>query len=164
MVQMICTKRAVCHVPAILAGRGFVMFRVPFSGDLAEMIRQAAQDFWRDHVLADVAPKAVPTAGIIKRIKREPQSVVAVSEAVFARARDLRLDRLDAEKAEQAAMNALYGEIGTAEAGMCSEGVFTFLEQRGSPRIDKERLEADHPGLLGKYLIETTHRVPRFKK
>ena len=164
-VQMIClpSRPDICHVIALLPRTLFVPYIVRLNTDLADMIRKAADDFQK---LKDSGgwPDASPSPNIIKRIRREPKGVVAVSEAVFVRARDLRQARLNAEGAEVAAMNALYGEIGTAEAGMCSEGVFTFLEQRGSPRIDKERLEADHPGLLGKYLIETTHRVPRFKK
>ncbi len=66
-----------CHVPALLGGRGFCMFVVPFDRDAAEQILIIANAFWQDHVIPRVPPPDVtPSLQTLKRIIREPESVV----------------------------------------------------------------------------------------
>lgn len=164
-VQMMCMpdQPDTCHVIALLPRVLFVPYLIRLNKDLVEMIRREADKFWQ---MKDSGgwPDAIPSAEIIKRIKREPSTVATVSKEVFVRAKDTRQARLDAEKAEEAAWAALAAEMGTAEAAVCEAGMMTYLEQRGTPVLDKKWLERDHPGLLEKYSIETTKRVKRFKK
>ena len=66
-----------CHVPTLLGGRGFVMFVVPFDREAAEEILIIATAFWTDHIEPRVPPPDVtPSLQTLKRIIREPESVV----------------------------------------------------------------------------------------
>jgi len=147
MTQMMCLDQPECQVVALLPVRLFVPFVVRFDPELADQIRQAADEFWKLR-LADQMPDALPSPGIIKRLKREPKTIVTVPDEVFVAAKDARLARLHAEFAEKAALAKLMQKMGTAEAARCSQGTFTYLlQQRAGYTVDP-----------------TEYRVGRFKK
>jgi putative phage-type endonuclease len=128
-VQMLCTLKLVCHIPAFVQGRGELMFEIPFDAQLANNLRDKAQEFWTKHVLADTPPDAVPSVETIKKLRREPKSVVSLTDQVVDAWIAAREARLAAEKQEKATWMAVGQELGTAEAGRFSGGLLTYYEQ-----------------------------------
>lgn len=119
-----------CHVPALLGGRGFAMFVVPFERDAAEDILIIAKSFWTDHVIPKVPPADVtPSMQTLKRIVREPESVKDLSVAdaedtdawmgLLAHAKNVRLAQ---EKNESLWKELIINQLGNAEAGRLPDG------------------------------------------
>lgn len=148
-IQMMCDPDPVdvCHVVVLLPVVLFVPYIIRLDNELADMIRQVADDF--DKLKRSGGwPDAAPSANIIKRIRREPKSIVTVPDEAFIAAKDARQACLEAGKAEEEAMAALMQLMGTAEAAQCSQGTFTYLLQQRA----------------GYTVGPTEYRVGRFKK
>ncbi len=128
--QLLCTGSDLCHVAAFLTGRGFEMFVVPLDKGLGETIIEAVESFWNNHIVKDIPPEeSQPSASVIKRIRREPKSVIDIS-AEIVEIRQARNDELKTAKAAfDLANNTLKASLGTAEAGKFDGGMVTFLEQ-----------------------------------
>jgi len=131
-VQLLCTGKELCHVAAVLAARGFrlQLFHVPFDEELGSRIIEQADKFWVDCIVKDTPPTdALPSADIIKRIKRIPESVVEIDKMLV----DVRREKnqtLKAAKSDfEAADNALKAALGSAEAGKFDGGLVTYFEQ-----------------------------------
>lgn len=155
--------KSVCHVPALLGGRGFDRFIVPYDADIADAIKTEGHNFWHKHVLADIPPSNVtPSLAVVKRVRREPEKVVPVDSALIARWREQCDVRKAAEKAEKATLTEILTAIGDAEAGDCDLGTFTYLEQSRST-FDTKALKEAMPDIFEKYSDVTKYRVARLK-
>ena len=137
--QLLCTDSDLCHVAAFLTGRGFEMFVVPLDKELGETIIEAVERFWNDHIVKDIPPEeSQPSASVIKRIRREPKSVIDIS-AEIVEIRQARNEELKtATAAFDLANNTLKASLGTAEAGKFDGGMVTFLEQARKGYVVKE--------------------------
>ena len=72
-----------CHVPAMIGGRGLCMFFVEFDRKIAVLILEAVDTFWNEHIIPRVPPADVtPSLQTLKRIVREPESVVELDETI----------------------------------------------------------------------------------
>jgi len=128
-IQMLCTLKVICHIPAFIQSRGECMFVVPFDKDLANQLRDKAQAFWTLNVLADTPPTALPSIETITKLRREPATVVDVPNNLiddWVMARELRLA---ASLDEKDKWQALAGALGTHEAARCSTGLVTYYQQ-----------------------------------
>lgn len=115
-----------CHVPALLGGRGFCMFVVPFDREAAEAILIVANAFWTDHVVPRVPPPDVtPSMQTLKRIIREPEGVVDLDESLVStiNLRDMfkGCARQNQEGADEH-QAVLIAALGNAEAGRLPDG------------------------------------------
>lgn len=161
--HMICTDQDYCHVPVYLPYREFQMFGVERDKEICEIIIEAGTNFWDNHVLKGIPPDGQPNIGILKRIKREPESVVDIDSEL------VRTWLLHKAAAKEAKVNAesiqaeVVAALGTAEAGRCEEGLFTYLQQSRTG-IDSKLLKADHPDIAEAYAKISTFRVARLKK
>ncbi len=137
--QLLCTDSDLCHVAAFLTGRGFVMFIVPLDKSLGEMIIEAVESFWENHILKDIPPEeSQPSASVIKRIRREPKSVIDIPTELVE-AQQLAKGILKAAKKESDdADTTLKAALGTAEAGKFDGGMATFLQQTRKGYVVKE--------------------------
>ncbi len=163
-VHMLCAERPVCHVAAFIGGRGFHLYHVPEDKELTEIITEKAVEFWEKNVQADIPPaNTVPSLALIKRIRREPDLVTIVPDGLVQKWLDAQQAKKDAEKLCDAAQAELLAALGQAEAGDCSFGRVTYLEQSRSS-IDVKAIKEQMPDIAAKYTTSTTYRVLRFKK
>ena len=134
-VQLLCSGAQVARVIALVNGRGILAYRVERDDAVTEIIRAKCADWWQRHIVEGIEPeKTIPPAmEVIKRIRREPNSVVSLGEEACQ-----FVDRLETAKAEAKAANdeveKLKGQLclslGTAEGGLLPDGrMLTYLEQ-----------------------------------
>ncbi len=129
-VHMLCTEQELCYVHALIAGRGFVPYLVRRDEDVVKGITDAAINFWEKYVLTDAPPdNSLPTATTIKKMRREPKSIVSVDPALYVRAIRLKDIESKIKKKRDEAQIALLAALGDAEAGECGRGTVTYLEQ-----------------------------------
>lgn len=148
-VHMICTKKDYCHTPAYLAYREFQMFGLSVDADVRNIIIEKAADFWQNNVLKDMPPENVaPAMAVIKRIRREPKTIVDIDDALVESWLGAKETAKVAKKAKEDAEAALLASLGTAEAGQCKSGIVSYLLQHRK----------------GYVVADTSFRVPRFKK
>jgi putative phage-type endonuclease len=163
-VQCAACESDVCHVPAIIGGRGFVMFQVTFDKALFEMIMEQLQRFWDYNVQQDIPPEnVVPSMEYVKRIQRLPESIVDVDSDMVQKWQEARQNRLDCEKQEEQAQAAMLAAIGQSEAGRYDGGMVTYYQQKRE-MIDTTMLKEEMPEVAAKYIKETVYRVARIKK
>jgi putative phage-type endonuclease len=122
------------YVPVLLPVFGrfdFRLYRVERSDELADVVAERGAAFMRDHVLRRVAPEGcLPSLEVLKRVRREPKSVVPVADELVDSFVALRAARLQAEKDEREAEKALLAALGTAEGGEFSRGMCTYFETK----------------------------------
>lgn len=149
MTQMLVTDANVCHVPAFIAFRGFLMYRINRDEEVINEIGERALDFWLNHVLTDEPPTdSQPNIAVIKRLRREPNKIVTLDHSLIEKWEDWKGAESIARKEKDVALAAILTALGDAEAGETPEGRFTYLEQtRKSYTVE-----------------ESTYRVARFKK
>ena len=152
LVQLEACKAEVCHVPALLGGRGFVLYRVPASSSLQQHIVEHCCQWWNKHVEGDTPPplERLPELEVLKRVRRVPEKVIRFEDAqvverwLEAKER-LRAATVEAEEAQAAVLYAL----GDAVAAELPDGrLLTYFEQRRK----------------GYYVKESTFRVLRLIK
>jgi putative phage-type endonuclease len=150
----------VCHVAALLGGRGMVLFHVPFEQDIADAIITRASEFWQNNVVAKTPPPSrIPSSDILARIKRVPNKVVKVHERIAYNY--LAAEKLAKQVAEMAAgyKSDLIAALGDAEAADCGRlGQFTYFRQTRKS-IDTGRLRKEHPEIAAEYTKESTFPV-----
>lgn len=147
--QMLVTEADVCHIPAFIAFRGFLMFRVERDAELIEEIGKRSLDFWLENVLADTPPTGIePSLAVVKRMRRQPEKVAALDQTLVDSWRDWAGAESVAKKEKETALAAILAAIGDAEAGETPEGLFTYLEQTRK----------------GYTVEESKYRVARWKK
>lgn len=150
--QLLVTGAKRAWVPALLGGRGFVMYRVDANERLMAGILQISEQFWSEHIQQRVQPEGVlPSLETLKHLRREPGTVVTVADdlvAMYQAAKDnLKAAQEVADEAQQRLMQA----IGTAEAGRWSDGMVTYFEQtRKAYQVAEStyrtlRIKADKP-------------------
>jgi putative phage-type endonuclease len=133
-VQLLCTESEVGRMLALISGRGLVTYEVSRDDEVATVIRQKCTDWWEKHVVKKIEPSKdnLPSIEVLKRIKREPNSVTTFYEPVLELVDDWEVakeeakqsvDRLDGIKAR------LIAELGQHEAGTLPDGrTLTFFE------------------------------------
>jgi putative phage-type endonuclease len=137
--QLIPTKKEVCHVPALLGGKGFVMYWLQKADELQQIINDRLGIFWNDHVLKDIPPPdSLPSIDLAGKIFREPGSATEIKPVML----DLYLETTAAEKAaskfRNAAKAALLVALGDTEAGTIGGAVrVTYFEQIRKPHMVK---------------------------
>jgi len=128
-VHMICGGADFCHLAAFLGGRGFVLYGIHRNEVVANAIKDAANSFWDRNVIPKIPPEdSQPSMAVIKRIRREPESVVDVPPVLVDTYNELRKMRLEAAKREDRAKAELLAALGNAEAGRYDGGMVTFME------------------------------------
>lgn len=162
-VQMICTGKETCHVPAFLGGRGFVNFEIALDPQVAAVILAMAIEFWEKNVLQRIPPdNCLPSDELLKRIRREPNKVVAVDDAIVSAYIEAQQRASATDEVKDEASLQLRAALGDAEAGESNVArVEYFLGKSG--RFDEKRFRADRPDIAAEYMKEP-FRTLRIKK
>jgi len=162
--QMICVDCDYCNVAALVGGKGLLMYIVSRDAEIESIIRQTIKKFWEKNVLADIPPEDImPSMHSLKRIKREPKSIVDVPKDLVEKWLETKEAEAKAKKARIKAQVELLTYLGKAEAGRYDGGLITYFEQskRG---IDTKKLKELQPDLAEKFAKISKYRVLRNKK
>lgn len=137
--HMLAWEKDICHVPALIGHRGFVLYQVPRNENVATMICEKATEFWEKNVLANVPPDIAPHIEIAKRMRRQAEKVTEVPTELVAAWLKAVEQRKEAEKTEDTVKAALLAEMGDAEAAVAGAcGAVTFFQQTRKEYVCKE--------------------------
>ena len=128
--QLVITGAARAWVPALLGGRGFVMFQVRANERIAAGILQISEQFWHEHVEQRVPPEGqLPSLETLRRLKREPGLTADIPVSLVAEYQAAKeLEKAATAQATEA-QQRLLDAIGPAEAGCWPGGLVTYYEQ-----------------------------------
>ena len=132
LVQLEATKGQVCYVPALLGGRGFVLYRVPANTDVQQAIVERAVNWFEYHVLGDRPPELTtpPPLNVLKKLRREPKKVVPVELDLIDRWLVAKERAKEAQKEADMLQAEVIAALGDAEAGELPDGrMVTYYEQ-----------------------------------
>jgi putative phage-type endonuclease len=127
--QLLCTGKLVGWVPALIGGRGFVMFRVEANIELHQVIETRSAEFW-SAVQAKTMPDQLPRLETLKYLRREPGKVVDIPSDIAAAYVRAKITETDAVREAEEAQRRLLAAIGDAEACRFNGGGFTYYEQK----------------------------------
>jgi len=140
-IQLHCTNTGICHVPALLGGRGYAMYSVLADPELEEDLLRKIESFWLNNVQADTPPPDVlPSMESLKRVRRRAEKVVELSPHVVSQWRETVELLKKAEKEEDSAKKKVLLALGDAEAGIMlgSQAAITYYEQKRKAYAVKE--------------------------
>jgi putative phage-type endonuclease len=136
-LQMFCAGAEVAHVYALLGGWPVVKYLVRYDKELASILTEQLTQWWHTHIIGDIPPDAsTVTPEILKRVIRQPESVIEIDQTATFRLRTI-IDDLEMAKAkkkeieEQAELlqGQLILALGDAEAAKLADGTqITYLE------------------------------------
>lgn len=162
--HMICTNKKVCHVPALLGGKGFKMFHVHWDQTIAGVIMDKSLDFWENFVEKGIEPPdVIPSIEVIKRRIRVPKKTVPIAPTLVIQWQNAKDSAKLAEQFKKDAEEQLLAALGDAEAGECELGIVTYFEQGRDFLKQKDFIKA-FPALWEQYKYRSTWRVPRLKQ
>ncbi len=128
--QLMVTGEKRAWVPALIGGRGFVMYRVIANPQLNEAIARVSEQFWREHVEPRIAPDGViPTIETLKYLRRKAGKTVKVDDDLVGEYIAAKAAESAAKARAEEAQAALLAALGDAEAGESAAGSFTYREQ-----------------------------------
>lgn len=159
------------YAPALFSKFGhfeFKVFPVEHSKELIEELIYCADRFWNDHVLRDIPPPDVtPHLETLKRVRREPASVISLDEDAaiqFDLLTQYKAQRKQIEGLIEAAQSEILLKLGKAEGGAFSDGTMvTYLEQNGGRQCDIDALEVELRAMGRVDLFERLVYQPRFR-
>jgi predicted phage-related endonuclease len=173
--QMYCAGPQCLHafVPALIPEFQRFKFLSPVpivkrNDELIEELKIAAHEFWECVRTGKQPTNAVPHLESLKRIRREPESVISLGDEAaelwnsYEQAGQ-RAKSAEADKEEY--KRSILVALGTSEAGRLADGrLITFLEQSGARHIDADRLQVLNPALYEQLVTQVRFRVLRIKK
>ena len=147
--QLLVSGAELAYLAALIGGRGFAMFKISPNVDLQTAIAEKAAEFI-ETLAGDVAPPELPQLETLKRIRRQPNKVVAIPDELKERFDEAKSKAKIADGTAEQIQREVLAALGDAECGVCSNGAFTYYEQT----MNYKAKEAS----------QTTFRVLRFKK
>ena len=127
--QLLVTGARRAFVPALIGGRGFVMYVVRAHQGLEDQIQRASEQFWTEHVEARIQPDKTPKLETLKQLRREPESVVSIPDGPVELYLAAKAEEKAAVAKAEAAQAELLASLGAAEAGDYSGGRVWYSEQ-----------------------------------
>lgn len=127
--QLLVTGARRAFVPALIGGRGFVMYVVRAHQGLEDQIQRASEQFWTEHVEARIQPDKTPKLETLKQLRREPESVVSIPDGPVELYLAAKAEEKAAVAKAEAAQAELLASLGVAEAGDYSGGRVWYSEQ-----------------------------------
>lgn len=117
MVHIICAKTDVCHVPALIAGRGYQMYEIGRDEDIARHIIYTAEQWWERHVMYDEPCVDMPSLPTLKRLRRRQGASVVVPADLIRRYERLKGAKSKVDAKVKESERALLDSLGDAEIG-----------------------------------------------
>ena len=120
-------------VPALLVGRGFVLYQIEKNAELCAALVEDGTRFWQDHILTDTPPPEAPMLETLRQLRRTALPTVALDRdlvATWLAAREVTKEvTKDAAEQEEQYLRGLIWALGGQEAGVCDLGTFSYREQ-----------------------------------
>src|SRR5215813_4143448 len=117
-------------VPALLIGRGFVLYRVPMNPALCDALVEEEERFWRDHIMTDVPPPETPSLDTLRRFRRREPIGRPIDRLFVEHWLQAKRGVTEAKALEEMALADLIAALGDADTGTCDRfGTFTYKEQ-----------------------------------
>lgn len=145
--QMLVTGAELAYLAALIGGRGFALFQVQPSRELQAEIAKRSAEFIAS-LSTDVVYPEPPQLDTLKRIRRQPNKVVTISDDLKERFDEAKANAKIADETKELIQREVLAALGDAEAAECSDGMFTYFQQ--------SRKES--------FVAASTFRVLRFKK
>jgi putative phage-type endonuclease len=152
-----------------MVGLVFEFFQLNRDEALGAMLAQAAEAFWANHVAVQVPPPdSRPSLDILRRLRREPASLIPLGDDAMAAWMALEEAKDDAAKAlnrKDDAMAVLLEFLGTNEAGRFDDGrMLTYSEENAGRRLKIAEFKQANPDLWEAFSEACTRRVLRLRK
>ena len=166
MVHIAVTGSDLCHVPALIGGRGFLMYVVKRDDALVHVIEDTAGEFWDKYVKTDTRPPHLegPKLETVQRMIRVPKKVIEIGQDFLRNWLDKREALRQAEEAEKAAKVDLIASMMDAEETEAIHGLgrVSYREQSRDGGVDVSRLRSEWPDVYAAIKKPaTTYRVLR---
>jgi len=128
--HMVTLGEDICHVPALLAGRGYAMYHVLRDDELCAAIVTVAREFLKKHIKPRVGPvvdypywESAPSMDVLKRIRRDSSKSIELRDAeAVERYEKVKDMRTLVEKMEEAFKANLIAMLGDAESAILPDG------------------------------------------
>lgn len=133
--QMMCLGEDVQrgYVAALLGGRGFKLYPIDRNEKVCKAIIAGAAKFWQHVVDRTPPPDSVPSAEVLKAVRRVPSKIIDLTEEqvpLVAAWLDAQKAAGEAEKRKKDAQAMVIAALGDAEAAHCGAlGAVTFFEE-----------------------------------
>ncbi len=144
------------------------LYKVERNMDVIRRIVKIGEDFWDNHVLAEIPPPDEQPARVelLKRIERVPEKIIELSSLDCIEAWEAAKNRrLGAEKEERQMFARVLEALGDAEAAKLPDGrLLSYCTQNGADRLDRKVLKAKYPDIYSEIATPNSYRVARLKK
>lgn len=98
------------YLAVLIGGNEYRQYKIDYDAELAELMAEKCVEFWRNHVIARVAPEAVTAADLAKMYRSIEGKVVKADEHIEVACTLLRLSK-DKQKENEAGIEAYELEI-----------------------------------------------------
>ena len=167
--QMLAHNLDRVHVVALIGRMGLKrqLFKVNRNEKIISAIIEKGEAFWRNYIETKLQPPesefGLGSLEIIKRVIRVPQTWAEIDEALILDWDAKRKARLDAQKAEETALERMLTPLKDAEGVHLSDGRTLEYLPTTKSILDQKKLKTEEPKLYEQYLRESTSRTPRLK-
>lgn len=167
--QLRCSGRdgglVVAAICRPFVGLRFEFFEVRRDDELIDDLVAAELAFWENHVAPKVPPRDLACLNVLRRLYREPASVVDVppeSALAIEAWENAKAAAKECDQKTDYAYQHVLALLGDAEAGRLPDGrLIVYGEENAGLRlIDAKEAQENHPELFE----QTTRRVLRIKK
>lgn len=129
--QMLVTGAQRVWMPALIGGRGFVMYVIHRSEAVCDGIARACERFWFDHVEARVEPEGdPPRLETLKQLRRVPNKIAVVDPFLVELYQQSQATLKEFQETADDCKRQLLASLGDAEAGEFPGGTVTYYEQQ----------------------------------
>lgn len=125
--QLLVTGAPRGWLPALIGGRGFVLYTMERNDDIHELIMGCVDRFWK-RIQDRVPPEEIPHLETMQRMDRIKGKAVEIDDDIARRYRDACDEFRLAEKARNEAQEALLAALGDAEVATWTGGSFTYKQ------------------------------------
>lgn len=146
------------YLACLIGGNHYVCKEIPRNESDIEALREAAKNFWENHVLADVPPETDgtdSTSETLDTIFKEGQPMAMALPSMA----QIWIDRLDSlytteklvKEQKTEAQNALKAMLGDCEVGAFNDRQISWKAIKGRETVDVKRLKAEMPQVYEQY-------------
>jgi putative phage-type endonuclease len=162
--QMFVSDLELTYVPAIIGGKGRLLYEVKRDQDLIDMIVERCMDFWTRNVIADTPPDVIPPMDALKqRIRTERAATVIPDTLVIAWKQAKQAAKL-AKEIEEDLEARMLTALGDAEFGMTNRvGQIEYRLMKAS-RFDHKAFLTAHPEYAGQFMKDSPYRRLFYKE
>lgn len=158
------TGASVCFVAVLLGGQDFRIYRVDRDEDVIAALKEHCGKFWRENVLARVAPDPDTKEDVAKIFPRDTGEMIEATNEVAAdigELRNLQEQIKTLQDAQDVVKDRICAALGEKTGFLIAGEKACTYKTQTSNRFDSTRFKKAEPELYTKYIKSTTTRVFR---